>query len=59
MGEEPNHTTARKPGPLYTIKYSQGKVVAISKSNIMLQDVPPVLYKSCQMFSVGPFINIK
>jgi hypothetical protein len=23
VGEEPNHTTARKPGPLYNITYSR------------------------------------
>ncbi len=25
-GEEPNHTTARKPGPLYIIKYSLRRI---------------------------------
>jgi hypothetical protein len=29
VGEEPNHTTTRKPGPLYTIQNSLSKYVPL------------------------------
>jgi hypothetical protein len=34
-GKEPNHTTARKPGPLYGFKYSLGQTIR-KKSQISL-----------------------
>ncbi len=43
-GEEPNHTTARKPGPLHTIQYS------VPTSN-------PLVGKQIQIFNVKRHLN--